>query len=185
MAVILLLIAAGLARRSFRAPPAGLATANLSTISTGSNERREVRLGDDAVVTLAADSRIRYGVTTSRTEVELAGAAQFTVVRSHIREFEVRARNAHVLDLGSDFIVRAYDGDSAVIVAVHSGVVAINDVHHQTRPKRPAVGAIRVDAGQLISLFPDGRISPPVRFTDAQYSSLMLSSAGARDSIVK
>jgi ferric-dicitrate binding protein FerR (iron transport regulator) len=184
MAVILLLIAAGLARRSFRAPPADLATANLSTISTGSNERREIRLGDDAVVTLAANSRIRYGVTTTRTEVELAGAAQFTVVRSHIREFEVRARNAHV-DLGSDFIVRAYDGDSAVIVAVHSGVVAINDVHHQTRPKRPAVGAVRVDAGQLISLFPDGRISPPVRFTDAQYSSLMLSSAGARDSIVK
>ena len=185
MAIVLLLIAAALAKRSFRAPAAELAGAGVASISTGANERREVRLGDDAVVTLAADSRIRYAVTKTRTEVELLGAAEFKVDHSLFREFDVRARNAQVLDLGTEFIVRAYYDDSAVIAAVHSGIVAVADIHHQAQPERLGSGAVRLGAGQLVSVFPDGRIGTPLRYTVAQYSSLLHHRAGTGNPIVR
>lgn len=171
IAIVLLLVAGVLVRKSFKAPPGSLSSAKVSTISTGPNERREVRLGDDAVATLAGDSRIRYAVTKTRTEVELTGAAQFDVARSLNREFDVRAGNAHVIGAGTAFIVRAYDGENAVVVGVRSGNVTLGDAQNRSQNRHAA--AVKVAEGQIVSVSRDGRIGTATFATEAQYMALL------------
>jgi transmembrane sensor len=47
------------------------------------------------------------------------------VVHDTLRRFAVRTRNAVVTDIGTEFVVRAYESDSSVRVAVASGVVSL------------------------------------------------------------
>ena len=108
-AIILISIAGLFTAKMLREPPGVISAAPRLNLSTNPGEIREIRLGDDAVVTLGGDSRIRYAVTAARTEVELAGVAHFKVAHSLIRVFEVRARNARVIDVGTDFIVRSLE----------------------------------------------------------------------------
>ncbi len=157
IAVVLVIVAAGLTARTFRQPPSVLSSAPLVSVRTGPTERREIRIGDNAVAMLESNSRIRYLVTRTRTDVTLTGIARFKVAHSMIRVFDVRARNAHIVDLGTDFIVRASDADTVVTVEVAAGRVALNDLRSEARPERRRGTSVEVSAGQSAILLPDGR----------------------------
>jgi transmembrane sensor len=93
--------------------------------TTRAGQRTLVALPDSSVVILGPASTIRYAVNRGRREVTLDGMAEFRVVHDTLRRFTVQARNAVVTDVGTEFVVRAYEGDSSVRVAVASGIVSL------------------------------------------------------------
>ncbi|CAN5424695.1 hypothetical protein BH09GEM1_BH09GEM1_40360 [soil metagenome] len=99
-------------RRSSHAAP------EWHVVTTPAGGRATLRLEDSTVVTLGPSTTLRYALTTSRRNVELEGLANFRVTHDVARTFRVRARNAVTTDLGTEFAVRAYRSDSAVVVAV-------------------------------------------------------------------
>lgn len=106
-------------------PTAVLATAAVHATSAG--ERRSVSLPDGSLVLLGAASilTVAEGYGEGAREVSLTGQAFFTVTHDEERPFRVRVGEALVEDLGTEFDVRAYEGEDAVRVAVASGVVAV------------------------------------------------------------
>ncbi len=90
--------------------------------ATVARQRLSVTLVDGTRFTLAPASRLR--VVSDRT-VDLEGEALFTVMHDEARPFAVRAANAVVTDIGTEFNVRAYMGDNAVRVAVAAGQVCV------------------------------------------------------------
>jgi transmembrane sensor len=120
-----LVIAAALGSRASHREPA-LAAAIEQVATTGVGERLTVHLDDSSRVTLGPRSTLRYAVSGVRREVRLDGIADFTVSHDATRPFVVRAKNAVVVDVGTEFVVRAYAADSTVEVAVTSGIVALS-----------------------------------------------------------
>lgn len=177
-AAILLVVAGVLAVRTFEQPPSQITSAPMVTVSSAPGTEREVRVGDDAVVTLGGGSRIRYAVTRTRTDVELSGLARFRVAHSRLRVFDVRAKNARVVDLGTDFVIRSYDSDSNVTVGVLSGKIALNDVQSQARPERGRGRTVELKAGQLLSLSPDGEVSTVRPMHERTYAEWMRTGSG-------
>ncbi len=115
---------------------------------TGAGQRETIMLPDGTHVTLAPASTLRvlrrYGRATR--DVALEGEAYFSVVHDPAHPFVVRTRNASTTDLGTNFDVRAYLGDSAVRVAVVEGSVSVrgND--------RSRSGAVVLRAGDLVTV---------------------------------
>jgi len=95
------------------------------TAVTHAGERVTVHLSDGSAVTLAPSSSVRYVEQHSATEVALDGMAEFHVTHNPRRAFLVRARDAVVTDIGTEFVVRGYSDDSLVRVAVREGVVSL------------------------------------------------------------
>ncbi|MDQ2664998.1 MAG: FecR domain-containing protein [Gemmatimonadota bacterium] len=96
-------------------------------VSTPAGGRATLRLEDSTVVTLGPSTTLRYALTLSRRDVALDGLADFRVTHDAARPFRVRARNAVTTDIGTEFVVRAYGSDSAVMVAVTAGAVRLAD----------------------------------------------------------
>lgn len=131
--------------------------------ATGKGERAEFRLSDGSRVVLSVDSRIRvpadFGV--GMRVVYLEGEALFEVRHDENRPFLVHAADAVTEDLGTQFIVRAYPGESAARVVVAEGKVALRsaagalgtgtellpgDVAHLDASGTPSVeGAVELD----------------------------------------
>lgn len=135
-------------RRAERTSAAALGAAREYATTRG--QRAEVTLVDGTRVQLNADSRLRvrgnYG--TDRRDVELEGEASFVVQHDAQRPFRVYAHGAVSEDLGTEFSVRSYPEDSAVVVLVVSGRVAMRSVHAAPRP----------DAGVLLGRGQMGRL---------------------------
>jgi transmembrane sensor len=95
--------------------------------TTARGQRGEVALLDGTHVWLSVDSRLHvpqgYGATSR--DVELSGEAYFAVQHDAKRPFRVYTRDAVSEDLGTEFSVRSYAGDSAAVVIVASGKVAL------------------------------------------------------------
>jgi transmembrane sensor len=106
--------------RTFRAVDEKI-TGGAATIA---GQRTLVRLPDSSVAILGPASTLRYTFNRGARDVVLDGMAEFRVVHDTTRRFTVRARNAVVTDIGTEFVVRAYESDSTVRVAVASGVVS-------------------------------------------------------------
>ena len=115
--------------------------AEVRVATTAAGERVVIRLADSSVVTLGPASRVRYAIGARQRDVELDGLADFAVVHDAARPFVVRSRNAVTTDLGTRFVVRAYDSDSAVEVAVTEGHVAVSGA--------PATAAVELHAGDV------------------------------------
>lgn len=96
-------------------------------IATTRAQRLSVRLADSTLVILAPESRLEIAAAYGQTErhVRLEGEAVFTVVHDEHRPFAVETERAVARDLGTRFLVRAYDADSATEVVVAEGVVAV------------------------------------------------------------
>ncbi len=92
--------------------------------ATIAGQRTVVPLPDSSVAILGPASTLRYAFNRGARDVVLDGMAEFRVVHDTSRRFTVRAGKAVVTDIGTEFVVRAYDSDSAVRVAVASGVVS-------------------------------------------------------------
>jgi ferric-dicitrate binding protein FerR (iron transport regulator) len=95
-------------------------------VTTAAGERVTIRLADSSVITLGPASSVRYVLSDSLNSVELLGLADFRVRYDANRRFVVRARNAETVDIGTEFVVRAYESDSAVTVSVTEGRVALH-----------------------------------------------------------
>jgi transmembrane sensor len=93
---------------------------------TGKGQRTEILLPDGTRVLLSVESRLRvpvtYGVQTR--DVTLDGEAFFEVTHNKKVPFRVHAAGALAEDLGTEFTVRAYRGESPTVV-VASGMVAL------------------------------------------------------------
>src|SRR4029077_18584465 len=123
-AVVVLVVGAGV---TWRMQSRRVAPAPIERIATtGVGGRLTIRLAASAVVTLGPVSTIRYSTTATGRSVAVDGIADFNVVHDATRPFRVRAKNAVVTDVGTEFVVRAYAADSGVDVAVTSGIALVS-----------------------------------------------------------
>jgi transmembrane sensor len=94
---------------------------------TRRGERATVRLPDGTHVLLDAESSLRFAgdFGAAARDVFLDGQAYFDVVHHDSLPFRVHAGRVVARDVGTQFVVRAYRGDSVTDVAVESGRVAV------------------------------------------------------------
>lgn len=131
-------VAAFWGARVLRAP-------ELVSRATTVGQRATLRLGDGSEVLLGPETELRFPARfrgRSR-EVVLRGSAYFDVSRDERRPFIVRAAGTVTQVLGTRFIVRAYEGDADVEIAVAEGRVAVR------RDSAPEMEAAVVTEGQL------------------------------------
>ena len=111
--------------------------------STGTGERRVVRLADGTRIDLNSRTRLSVHFTEQRREVELLeGQALFTVAKDPRRPFLVQSRNLSVRVVGTAFDVDRRDNTTTVTVV--DGRVAVTSV------ETASVAPILVDAGQQV-----------------------------------
>ena len=155
-AVAVLVVGAGV---SWRMRSRQVATAPIEHVATtGVGERLTIRLADSSVVTIGPVSTIRYSASATGRSVAFEGIADFNIVHDATRPFRVRAKNAVVTDVGTEFVVRAYAADSGVDVSVTSGVVAVSG---------GASDSVELRAGQVAFVTASGRATT-VTGTSAQ-----------------
>lgn len=121
--------------------------------TTTAGNRATITLRDGTRLVLAPATRLRVPVDFGRSArmVELDGEAWFAVVHDERRPFAVRARNATVTDVGTEFDVRAYASDAAVRVAVVEGQVCLGaPTRHCQRPLQVGDVATIRDAGTVV-----------------------------------
>jgi transmembrane sensor len=92
---------------------------------TAVGERKILDLSDGSQVVLGAASALRVSFTSGRRETYLQGQALFRVRHDPSHPFIVHAGGTVSEDLGTEFGVRAYPGDSEVRVVVREGSVAV------------------------------------------------------------
>lgn len=120
---------------------------------TQNGQRAEIRLADGSRVLLGVESKLRVPADFGRTsrDLYLDGEAYFDVTHDETRIFRVHTAQGVAKDLGTRFTVRAYPGDSALVVAVTEGVVAL---------KPPtATDSVVLGRGDLGHAYADGRLS--------------------------
>jgi ferric-dicitrate binding protein FerR (iron transport regulator) len=118
-------------------------------------QRAQFQLTDGTRVLLGPGSVLRYDTTRfagSTRELQLEGQAHFTVTHDPHRPFMVRTARTVTEDLGTEFAITDYPGDSAGEVIVASGTVAVRGVTADTA--RPAT-VLR--GGDRLRLDPQGR----------------------------
>lgn len=94
------------------------------TYATAVGEQRSIRLADGSTVELNSRSRLRVKFTDAERMVELLeGQALFQVAKNPARPFIVRAGNAHVRAVGTQFDVNRRRNDT--VVTVIEGRVAV------------------------------------------------------------
>ena len=101
----------------------------LTEVSTGERETKELTLADGTRVWLNERSTLRYdqALDDSVRAVYLSGEAFFDVARNERQPFRIASGDAVVRVLGTSFNVRAVPADTAVVVTVVSGVVSLAD----------------------------------------------------------
>ena len=118
-------------------------------------QRLEFGLPDGSHVVLGAVSRLRYAAedfVRDRT-LYLDGQGYFAVAHDTRHPFVVHARGAAVQAVGTEFGVRAYDGDSTLNVAVAKGRVLV-----RTDSSAPGTGTV-LDLGDLGQMDSVGRMT--------------------------
>jgi transmembrane sensor len=127
----------------------------LREVRVPTGQRAQFQLAEGTRVLLGPGSVLRYDTTRfgdSTRELHLDGQAHFVVVHDPSRPFIVRTARTLTEDLGTEFAITDYAGDSAGVVAVASGTVAVRGVGTDTtRPTTVLRG------GDLVRLSPGGR----------------------------
>ncbi|HEV7357728.1 MAG TPA: FecR family protein [Steroidobacteraceae bacterium] len=118
------------------------------TYSTGIGEQRTVQLSDGSTVELNARSTIQVHLTEHQRDLTLIeGQALFRVAKDKQRPFVVRAGDAQVRAVGTEFDV--YKKQSATVVTVVEGrVETYDDVDS------PGTAAIVLSAGEQLTVLP-------------------------------
>ncbi len=114
--------------------------------TTGRAEGARVTLSDGSKVDLGPLSRlvVPADFNDGLRELTLEGEAVFDVHHDDVVPFVVVAGKARLVDVGTRFDVRAYEGDASVTVAVADGAVWASHAGHP--------GAIEVHRGQVARL---------------------------------
>jgi transmembrane sensor len=151
-------VAGALAWRAVgRRAPADAPVAMGRELATQPGQRATIHLADGTEVILAPASRLRLAAGFERgggpRVVELDGEAYFDVAHDERRPFRIHTTSAVAEDIGTAFVVRAYDADTVTEVAVLDGEVAF-------RP-RAASGArgVALVRGQVGRVRPSGLVS--------------------------
>jgi transmembrane sensor len=118
-----LAIAAGL---SWFMRDGGVAPAPSRVVATATGQRDSIDLPDGSRVILGPASRLEIaaGFGDATRDVTLTGEAIFSVVHDDARPFTVRAGDARIVDVGTEFRVRSAPGD--IEVAVLEGIVDVS-----------------------------------------------------------
>jgi transmembrane sensor len=88
----------------------------------------KLRLPDESIVELSANSRIAYANnfdSAATRDVYLLGEAVFTVTKNPARPFRVFANEIITKVLGTSFIVRSFEKDTIIQVVVKTGKVSV------------------------------------------------------------
>jgi transmembrane sensor len=110
------------------------------TYTTQVGERRDVLLADGTQVTLGpATSLVVLG-----RDAELSGEALFSIVHDRKRPFTVRAGDAVIRDIGTEFTVHSDPGE-AVRVVVNEGVVLLSHGGDSVMLARGDVGVLETN----------------------------------------
>jgi transmembrane sensor len=124
--------------------------------STGIGEQRTIQLTDGSTVELNARSKIRVHLTDQQRDVTLQeGQALFRVAKDSHRPFVVRAGDAQVRAVGTEFDV--YRKQSATVVTVVEGRVETYDGSGS-----PGSAPIVLSAGEQITVLPH-TVTKPTR----------------------
>jgi transmembrane sensor len=127
-----------------------------NTYSTGIGEQRSIALADGSTVELNARSSLRVHLTDRQRDVTLLeGQALFRVAKDAQRPFVVRAGDAQVRAVGTEFDV--YRKESETVVTVVEGRVETYD-----DSGRGGEGAIVLSAGERLAVVPH-TVTKPTR----------------------
>lgn len=155
------LIALGASAVWYRATAAERAQSEAAALpmhdyATSTGQRAEVLLADGTRALLSVESHLRvpadYG--GGARDVYLEGEAFFDVRHDEHKPFRVHVAGGVAEDLGTEFVVRAYPGDTSVTVVVASGEVALRADAANARKD-----VVSLTPGQLGRLHGDGRVS--------------------------
>ncbi|MEQ1692942.1 MAG: FecR domain-containing protein [Gemmatimonas sp.] len=129
-----------------------LAADDARTLSSQRGQRGTVDLSDGSKAKIGSDSKLRLPIefgSTMRT-LQLTGTAAFTVGAGQPLPFTVRAGSAIITATGTQFTVRAFEEDSAVMLSVDEGSVSVRvkDVRGETA----------VAAGKAVRVGLDGAV---------------------------
>ena len=129
----------------------------LKDVRVALGQRAQFQLTDGTRVLLGPGSVLRYDTTrfgASTRELLLDGQAHFTVAHDPHRPFLVRTARTVTEDLGTEFAITDYAADSAGVVVVASGTVAVRSVGADTTRPTTLLGT-----GDLVRLEPAGRVT--------------------------
>ena len=140
-----------------------------NAFETEVGENRSVTLADGSVVALGGDTRIEVALSKNERAIELArGEALFKVAKDSARPFKVRAGDATIVAVGTEFNVER-DSDRAV-VSVTEGRVVVNPASFLLpvsllQEFKPKLRSVRVSAGQQTTAGSAG-IEEPTKMED-------------------
>lgn len=102
-------------------------TVTMTAYTTGNGERATITLPDGGTVVLNVASQLRVpsNYMLGNRRVELSGEGLFTVPHQDGTPLSVTAGGTTVRVLGTSFVVRRYSTDTAAMVAVQTGKVAV------------------------------------------------------------
>ncbi len=136
---------------------------------TAVGENRSVTLADGSIISLGGDTRIQVALSDNERAIELArGEALFKVAKDSSRPFKVRAGDATIIAVGTEFNVER-DSDRAV-VSVTEGRVVVKPVTgllpvSLLQEFKPKLRSVRVSAGQQTTADRAG-IEEPTKMED-------------------
>jgi transmembrane sensor len=127
-AATVLIIASAVAYRvNSRTEPVVAAGEEARNYVTSPGQRATIQLADGTQITIGPSSRLRvegdFGITSR--DVSLAGEAYFKVHHDDARPFRVHTSHGVAEDLGTEFIVSAFEGSTSDQVVVSSGKVSL------------------------------------------------------------
>ncbi|HEX6535314.1 MAG TPA: FecR domain-containing protein [Gemmatimonadaceae bacterium] len=133
-------------------PPPVVTQPTMRTYTTERGERAELRLADGSTVVLGAASTLRIPSTYGRParELYLEGEAYFAVTHDAARPLRIHTARGVVEDVGTRFVIMAYDSDPAERVAVAEGAVSVRGAEST---------AVTLEAGDVGRLAPGGTVT--------------------------
>jgi transmembrane sensor len=144
-------------------------SAEIAIFETAVGENSSVALEDGSVIALGGDTRIEVRLSENLRAVELTkGEALFKVAKDSARPFKVRAGDATITAVGTEFNVER-DSDRAV-VSVTEGRVVVKPVDgllpvSLLREFKPKLRSVHVNAGQQTTAGSAG-IEEPTKMED-------------------
>lgn len=143
--------------------------AETKAFETEIGENRSVTLSDGSTIALGGDTRVEVAMSESARAVDLIkGEALFKVAKDSARPFKVRAGDATIIAVGTEFNVDR-DSDRAV-VSVTEGRVVVRPVARLLPESlleefTPKLRSVHVDAGQQTTAGRAG-IEEPTKMED-------------------
>ena len=95
-------------------------------VTTGMGEHSRVSLPDGSLLTLNAQTTVRYNLADGKRQVSIDGEAFFEVARDPEHPFVVSANGMTVTCLGTSFDVRNYSDEGNISVVLRDGKVRVN-----------------------------------------------------------